>query len=198
MGDIRHVLGLQLDPYTLGSLGIDSVALAALQARALLESTDYTERDMAEVAARSRRDAKANDFAQLSGDFDVDQLLSKPYLASPLRVHDCPPITDGAAAIVIAAGDLAKQVCDNPVWIRGIDHRLDTHQPGGRDLAVSPSTKLAGEKAGARDRKLDIAELHAPFSHQELILKDALGLGDGVRINPSGGALAANPIMVAG
>ena len=46
--------------------------------------------------------------------------------------------------------------------------------------------------------KVDIAELHAPFSHQELILKQALGLDDDVRINPSGGALAANPIMSAG
>ena len=48
------------------------------------------------------------------------------------------------------------------------------------------------------DAKLDIAELHAPFTHQELILKEALELADDVKINPSGGALAANPIMVAG
>ena len=41
-----------------------------------------------------------------------------------------------------------------------------------------------------------MAELHAPFAHQELILREALGLGDGVAINPSGGALAANPLMV--
>ena len=45
---------------------------------------------------------------------------------------------------------------------------------------------------------VDVAELHAPFSHQEIILREALGLGDDVRVNPSGGALAANAIMVAG
>jgi acetyl-CoA acetyltransferase len=43
-----------------------------------------------------------------------------------------------------------------------------------------------------------VAELHAPFSHQEVLLRDALGLGDGVALNPSGGPLAANPIMAAG
>ncbi len=63
---------------------------------------------------------------------------------------------------------------------------------------VSPSTKLAGEKAGVGAKKVDIAELHAPYAHQELILAEALGLGDGVDVNPSGGALAANPMMSAG
>ena len=43
-----------------------------------------------------------------------------------------------------------------------------------------------------------MAELHAPFSHQEIILRRALGLGEGVNVNPSGGALAANALMVAG
>ena len=63
---------------------------------------------------------------------------------------------------------------------------------------VSPSTKLAGEKAGVGAKKVDVAELHAPYAHQELILAEALGLGDGVDVNPSGGALAANPMMSAG
>ena len=198
MGTLPETLTMQLDPYTLAPLGADAISMAALQARALLENSDYTERDMAEVAARSRRDAKDNPFAQLTGDFEVEKLLADPTLVSPLRRHDCPPISDGAAAVVLAAGDLARERSQRPAWIRGIDHRIDPHQPGVRDLARSPSAKLAGEKAGARPEELDVAELHAPFTHQELILRDALGLGDGVRINPSGGALAANPMMAAG
>jgi len=47
-------------------------------------------------------------------------------------------------------------------------------------------------------QEVDVAELHAPFAHQELIISEALGLGDGVSVNPSGGALAANPMMSAG
>jgi acetyl-CoA acetyltransferase len=197
-GVVRETLTLQLDPYTLAPLGADPVSLAALQARALLEQTDHAEREMAEVAVRSRRNAKDNEFAQLAGDFEVDKLLAEPLFVSPLRKHDCPPISDGAAAMVIAAGDLARETCEKPAWIRGIDHRIESHQPGLRDLARSPSTKLAGEKAGVDATNLDSAELHAPFTHQELILRDALGLGENVAVNRSGGALAANAMMVAG
>ncbi len=198
MGDPAAVLNLQLDPYTVAPLGVDAVSLAALQARALLDSGRYTEKDMAEVVARSRRHAKTNPNAQLRGDVDAARLLTEPYLASPLRRHDCCPISDGAAAVVLAAGDVARKAVKRPAWIRGIDHRIETHDLGLRDLARSPSTALAGEKAGARTGRLDLAELHASFSHQELILAEALGLADGVRINPSGGALAANALMVAG
>jgi acetyl-CoA acetyltransferase len=151
---------------------------------------------MAEVAARSRRDAMANPMAQLSGERDPGTLLKEPYLVSPLRRHDCPPLSDGAAAVILAAGDLARDVCERPAWIRGLDHRIEAHGLGVRDLTASPSTALAGRKAGATD--VDVAELHAPFTHQEPILREALDLGPQVTVNPSGGALAANAMMVAG
>ena len=84
------------------------------------------------------------------------------------------------------------------MWIRGIDHRIDSHQLGLRDLTQSPSAALAAEKAGVGKAPVDIAELHAPFTHQELILRSAMGLGESVRVNPSGGAMGADTIMVAG
>lgn len=198
LGDVRDVLALQLDPYCVAPLWPDSVALAALQARALLDAGRFTERDFAAVAARSRRDAMANQAAQVARDVSADEILREPYIASPLRRSDCPPISDGAAAIVLAAGDLARRVCARPAWITGIDHRIEPHALGARDLTQSPSARLAAEKAGAGAGPVDVAELHAPFSHQELILRDAIGLGEGVRVNPSGGALAANAVMVAG
>jgi acetyl-CoA acetyltransferase len=197
-GEIRDVMTLQLDPYYLAPLWPDTVSLAALQARQLLESGRATERDFAEVAARSRRDARENPHAHLDGDREVDDLLKEDYLVSPLRRHDCCPVSDGAAAVVIAAGDLAREVCPRPAWIRGIDHRMEPHALGVRDLARSPSTRLAGERAGVGEGPVDVAELHAPFSAQELILRQALGLEEGVRINPSGGALGANVVMAAG
>lgn len=198
MGQTTEMLTLQLDPYTLAPLGIDSVSLAALQAQALLDSGRWASRDMAAVAARSRKDALRNPDAHLKGNFAVEDLLSEDFLVAPLRRSDCPPISDGAAAVVIATEEVARRVCDHPVWIRGIDHRLDTHQPGGRDLTRSPSTELAAEKAGVKLGPIDVAELHAPFTHQELILRDALALPDVTRVNPSGGPLAANPLMAAG
>jgi acetyl-CoA acetyltransferase len=63
---------------------------------------------------------------------------------------------------------------------------------------VSPSTAKAGQTAGVQAGPVDVAELHAPFAHQELILAEALGLPDGVDVNPSGGALAANALMAGG
>jgi hypothetical protein len=69
---------------------------------------------------------------------------------------------------------------------------------GVRDLARSSSSAHAAHVAGAADDKIDVAEVYAPFTHQELILRDALGLDDDLSVNPSGGALAANPIMSAG
>ncbi len=196
MGETAETLTLQTDPYTMAPLGPDAISMAALQARVGLDKGLYTERDMAEVAVNNRRNGKSNPDAQLTGDFDVDKLLAEPYIASPLRRHDCPPVTDGCAAMVIAAEDTARQYSGKPVWIRGLEHRYDSHQLGGRDLSTSASTEAAGEAAGVGD--VDFAELHAPFTHQELIVRKALGLGDGVAINPSGGPLSANPIMTAG
>jgi acetyl-CoA acetyltransferase len=198
LGDLPDVLTLQLDPYYTQPLWPDTISMAALQARALLDGGRCTERDMAEVAARSRRDAKSNPSAQVTGDFYIEAMLADPYISSPLRMHDCPPISDGAAAIVLAAGDLARKVCDRPAWITGIDHRAEPHHLGTRDLTRSPSTTLAAARAGAAAAPVDIAELHAPFTHQELILRDALNLDATTKINPSGGALAANAVMVAG
>jgi acetyl-CoA acetyltransferase len=197
-GEITDVLTLQLDPYYLAPLWPDTVSLAALQARAALDAGAVTEREMAEVVARSRRNAIGNPAAQLRGEVDAEKLLAEPMHISPLRKHDCAPISDGASAMVIAAGDIARQKCKRPAWIRGIDHRIESHHLGTRDLTRSSSTELAGQKAGVGKAKVDLAELHAPFSHQELILKNALGLGEAVDINPSGGALASNVVMAAG
>ncbi|CAN5637585.1 thiolase domain-containing protein [soil metagenome] len=197
-GELRDVLSRQLDPYHVAPLWPDSISLAALQARALLDGGTVTEADMAEVAARSRRDAKANPHAQLTGDADPAALLAEPYLVSPLRRHDCPPISDGVAAIVLAADDTARAHAERPAWIRGIDHRIEPMGLGLRDLTDSVSTRLAAEHAGVAAGPIDLVELHAPFTHQELILRAALGVGDDVVVNPSGGALAANPMMTAG
>jgi acetyl-CoA acetyltransferase len=197
-GSLRDVLSRQLDPYYLAPLWPDSVALAALQARACLDAGVTTVEEMAAIAVRNRRAAAANPYAQLQGSDDPEVLLKEPELASPLRRHDCPPITDGAGAIILAAGERARELSLRPAWIRGLDHRIDPHALGARDLADSPSTRLAAERAGVGDGPVDLAELHAPFTHQEVIVRRALGLGDDVVVNPSGGPLAANPMMAAG
>jgi acetyl-CoA acetyltransferase len=203
---LDRILCLQLDPYYMAPMWPDAVALAALQAQALIDAGHATERDFAAVAARSRRDALSNPNAQVAKDQSVDELLEDDYVVAPLRRHALPPITDVVAAVVLAAEDRATELCARPAWITGIDHRIEAHALGARDLSVSESTRLAAEGAGVFDANgdepggvhVDVAELHAPFAPQELILREALGLADSVAVNPSGGALAANGLMVAG
>ncbi|MCX4743507.1 thiolase domain-containing protein [Streptomyces antibioticus] len=190
-GSLRDVLTRQLDPYYVAPLWPDSVALAALQAQALIDTGATDEPALAAIAARSR--VTDNPHAQLRGTHPHGD-----YQVRPLRTGDCPPVGDGAAAVILAAGDRARELCPRPAWIRGIDHRIEAHALGVRDLTDSPSTRLAAAHAGAFERPVDTAELHAPFTSQEVVLRRALDLGDDVRVNPSGGALAANPMMAAG
>ncbi|WP_040794294.1 thiolase domain-containing protein [Nocardia higoensis] len=184
-GSLRRVLTMQLDPYLVAPLWPDSLSIAGLQARAGIDAGRWSERDMAAVAAGE------------SG--DLDALLDTPYVADPLRAHDVAPITDGAAAIVLATGDRARELRERPAWITAMAHRIDSPVLGARDLTVSPSAAAAAQAATGGDVSgFDLAELHAPFSHQQLILTEAFGLKPETRINPSGGALAANPMFAAG
>jgi acetyl-CoA acetyltransferase len=197
-GSVRDVLTRQLDPYYVAPLWPDAVSMAALQARAVMDRDNASEHDFAAIAARSRADAKSNPYAQLAGEVSASELMADPYIVAPLRKHACPPVTDGAAAVILAAGDTARRLSERPAWIRGIDHRIETHAFGARDLARSPSAALAAQRAGVKRDKLDIAELHAPFASQEIVLQRALGLGENTLVNPSGGPLTANPVMAAG
>jgi acetyl-CoA acetyltransferase len=174
----------------------DTVSLAGLQARAGIDAGLWDERAMAEVANRSLTDAEKNEYAVRKGGSSVEELLARPTYADPLRKHDCAPVTDGAAALVLAAGDRAREVCERPAWITGLAHYVDPMSMGTRDLTRSPSAQRAGAAAGVDG--VEVAELHAPFSHQELVLRTELGLADDVRINPSGGALTSNPMFSAG
>ena len=196
---LRRVLALQLDPYLVAPLWPDSVSIAALQARLGLEAGRWTEKDMAEVAARSRSAALANPQAQVSGDIAAEELLGRPYVAEPLRAHDCAPVGDGAAVVIIASERRAGDLCARPAWITGFAHRIDSGSLGARDLLAVPSAAAAARAAGAdKGRAVEVAELHAPFTHQEIMLRGPLGLGDGVAVNPSGGALCGNPMFAAG
>jgi len=185
-GDPALIYPMEMDPYFLAPLGADPLTFAALQARAVIGAGIADERSMAEVAVRSK------------GKGDVDALLTEDYLREPLRLHDVPPITDGAAAMVLARGDRARQLVERPAYITGFDHRTECHNPSFRALDDSPSTRIAAAAAGLADAPVEVAELQAAFTHEELLLRSVLELGDDVSVNASGGALKENPIMATG
>jgi acetyl-CoA acetyltransferase len=147
-GDLNEVMAVQLDPYYLAPLWPDPTSLAAIQAQAMIDAGLATEADFAAIASRARRSALNNPKAQVAYDRTPEELLAEDYEVAPLRRHALPPLTDGCAAIVLAAGDRAYELCERPAFITGIDHRIETHAIGARDLTTSPSTSLAGTKAG--------------------------------------------------
>jgi hypothetical protein len=108
------------------------------------------------------------------------------------EVPDVTPtyVADGATAVILAVGDRARELTKTPVWIRGIDHRIESPALGGRDLTLSVSTATAAKHAGAA--AVDAAWLHVLYPHQELLLREALGLGS----QPVDAA--AGPMMVGG
>ncbi len=99
-------------------------------------------------------------------------------------------VADGVAAVILAVGDKARELTDKPAWIRGIDHRIEAPALGVRDLTTSTSTKQAA--AGAGVGTIDEAFLHVLYPHQELLLRDALGI-DGQPVHSKAG-----PYMVGG
>ncbi|WP_084962034.1 lipid-transfer protein [Thermoactinospora rubra] len=189
MGDLRAIMTLQLDPYYLAPLGLDQLSYAALQASALGASRDELDR----IVRRSRTAGRENPYAL---DLPADE--DGGFLVEPLKAHDVAPVTDGAAAVVLAAGDRAGELATRPAFIRGIAHRIEPHYLGMRDLARSASAADAARAAGVGKGPVEVAELHAQFSHEEIILREALELPADTVVNPSGGPLAANPVMATG
>lgn len=185
-GDPALIYPMEMDPFFLAPLGADPLTFAALQARAVIASGLADERRMAEASIRARKKGT------------VDELLKRDYVREPLRRHDLPPITDGAAAMVLARGDRARKLVKRPAYITGFDHRTECHNPSFRRLDDSPSTRIAAKAAGLDDGPIEVAELQAAFTHEELLLRHVLGLGKDVRVNESGGALRENPIMATG
>ena len=185
-GPTDRILTTQLDPYLVAPLWPGATAIAALQARACLEAGVVSAVAMAEVAAAltGRR---------------VDELLAEPMVCDPLRAHDIAPPRDAAVAVVLAAGDAATRLSDRPAWIRGLDHRIARQRLDSAAMTAAPSAAEAGRRAGVGASAVDVAELYDPYTHQHCLVRDALGLDPvRTRINPSGGALAANAQMASG
>jgi acetyl-CoA C-acetyltransferase len=220
-GSLPHVLNMLLDPFYAAPLGLDAVSAAALQGRRYMERFGVTCEQAARVAVKNRRQARNNPYAQIARETTVEDVLGSPVLTEPLRVMDCAPVTDGACALLLAAEGAAERLCRSPAWITGVDHRASLQHLGARELSEATSARAAAlrayELAGVADPRdaFQVAEVMECFGFHELMLYEALGfceLGGGGRlvdsgatacggrlpVNPSGGALSANPIMATG
>jgi acetyl-CoA C-acetyltransferase len=220
-GDIRAVTNGMFDPIFQRLLGLESVSSSALQASMYMERYGLTEEDFAKVSVKNHGNAKNNPLAHLPLDLTVDDVMGSEKIADPIKRLDCSPVSDGAAAIIIADEGHAGKAKTRPVWIKGVAHCSDEYFLGDRDLAepkaLRDAAKRAYAMAGIADpiESLDVVELYDAFSYMEPLWLEGLGLcdpGEGGKlldkgitsmsgslpVNPSGGVLSAHAMLVAG
>ncbi len=161
--------------------------LYALMARYHMHTHGTTDVQMAKVAVKNHAHGSLNPKAQFRRKISVEAVLNSPMVAEPLHVLDCSPMTDGAAAVILASLKKAKEYCDKPVKIRASEQASDTLSLQGRDQFDSiPATKEAAQRAykktDLKPSDIDVAEVHDCFTIAEIMAIEDLGFvkkGDG-------------------
>lgn len=220
-GNMRQITNGMFDYIYTRPLGIEATAAAALQARRYMDRYGLTEEDFAHVSVKNRGNARLNPHAQLAADMTIEDVMTSKVMAAPLKMHDLSPISDGAAAVILADRNTASKLGRKPVWIKGIANCSEAHYLGDRDLAEAPALRDAAHRAygmaGIENpfEEIDVVELYDAYSYMEPLWLEELGfcprgkggeltrLGatafDGpVPVNPSGGVLSAHAVLVAG
>jgi acetyl-CoA C-acetyltransferase len=197
---------------------LDTRELAAMQARQYIDRhyPEVREEHGAMVVAKNRGNAAKNPFAQVRTPVAAKDVMASPPVATPLKELDCPPLADGAAALVIADERRARKIASRPAWFAGLgtcsagafmpDFDMAYPEPCVRAAQIAYQMAWIYEPL----RELDLVEVYDAFSFQELIWTEALGFcnpGEGGKmveqgitamdgefpVNPSGGILSANP-----
>lgn len=220
-GDVKRITNGMFDPIYQRFLGLESISSAALQANAYMGKYGLGEESFARVAVKNRGNALHNPYAHLAMELTVEDVMQSRKLADPIKLLDCSPVSDGAAAIIIGNEQTAKKAKSMPVWVKGIGHCTDEYFLGDRDLADPKSLREAALKAygmaGIEDpmSQIDVVELYDVFSYMEPLWLEGLGFcgpGEGTSllesevthregqlpVNPSGGVLSAHAVLVAG
>ncbi len=162
------------------NFGMTFPAYYALHATAHMQKYGTTEEQLAEVAVKSHKYASMNPYAHFQKLISVDDVLSSRVVSWPLKLYDCCPLTDGAAAVVLAAEDQAKKLTDSPVWIRGMGLSSDTANLSKRsDFTSLKASASAAERAykssGITPEQVDVANVHDCFTIAELLAYEDLG-----------------------
>jgi acetyl-CoA C-acetyltransferase len=162
--------------------GVTFPGLYAMMAHAHMDRFGTTRDQLAQVAVKNHRNGSLNPHAQFPFEITLDSVKQSPMVADPLRLLDCSPITDGAAAVLIAPADEAKKLSKKPpVFIRGIGNATDTIALAHRkDIlwleAVEVAVKRALSMAGRTLEDVDFAEVHDCFTIAEIMVMEAMGV----------------------
>jgi acetyl-CoA C-acetyltransferase len=106
----------------------------ALHATSYMWKHGLTEDDLAEIAVKNHYYASMNPKAQFKQEITVETVKQSRYIAWPLKLFDCCPLTDGSAAVILASEELAKKITDTPVWINAIGASTGTINLSKRDM----------------------------------------------------------------
>jgi len=201
--------------------GVTFPGLFALMAQRHFHEFGTSEVDLANVAVKNHRNALSNPNAQFHKSVTIDDVLNSRVVASPLKLLDCAPITDGAAAVLLSSEEVARRLTDTPVHLTGIAQVSDHLSLKNREtLTNMPAVIKAAEQAfsmsGLKPKDVDVAELHDCFTIAELIEMEDIGfcekgtanelINEGateingeISINPSGGLKArGHPVGATG
>jgi acetyl-CoA C-acetyltransferase len=191
------------EPYVQRRLDADADVVAGLVAQRYYASSGRTPADAARAIVAARRVGAANAKVSPLDPVEVDDVLASPEIATPLRELDKAPLADGSCALVVASEEVATELGAEPVWVSGVATAADGYWVD-RDLvsvsALERSVARARELAGWGDAAADVVEYSAQFGFQLLQFADAVGAAglDESRVNPSGGRMAGNPLVVSG
>lgn len=209
LNQATYALGTAADAEYESFHGATFPGLYAMMARAHMERWGTTSEMLAGVAVKNHENGLLNPLAQYQTRITVEAVLQSTMIADPLHVLDCSPVSDGAAAVILAPVELAKKLGRPAVRITGsgqASDRIALHSR--RDLAALQSTTIAAQSAlrmaGLGIRDMDFAEVHDCFTIAELMVLEALGVfapgaagpatlagetrrGGSFPVNPSGG-----------
>lgn len=192
-----------------GQSGASFPGLFASMARAYLTEFDASEEDLAEVAVKNHKNGLLNPKAHLRKEITVEDVMNSAVVASPLKLYDCCPFSDGASSVILCSERFAKETGGDYIEVVGSGRGGSPAALQGRDhITTIPSTKIAAkaayDMAGITAKDVDFAEVHDCFTIAEVVDTEDLGffekgkgveavrqgrtgLNSDISINPSGG-----------
>jgi len=164
--------------------GVTAPSQYALLAQRYLHEHDATERDLARIAVKNHRNAADNPRAQFRSEVTVEDVLDSEYVAPPVKLLDCAPVSDGAAAVLVTDGETAADLADEygaeaGVRVAGVGASSNNIAVAERDLTFVEGANVAAgrayEDAGVGPADVDVAEVHDAFTVCEALLSEAVG-----------------------
>jgi acetyl-CoA C-acetyltransferase len=220
-GALQYSISTLYDPFWGREFAVGIMGFSAAYWRARMDILGHTEEAAAMVSVKNHTNALKNPYAHVKKAITVDDVMKSRPLAWPIKLLDVPPISDGAAAIVLSSEKMAAKSTDRPAWILGMGYFCEADNAAARSMLVSEPLALAARRiyraAGITHprRQFDVVEVQEPYTCFELSYYESLGLcapgeaaaliasgatqidGD-IPVNPSGGCMGANPIGAAG